>query len=312
MIRHLRHDLGPTVSAYLDNALCEDIALNADGRLWVKLLRQPWTAVGMMTPDEALKVASALARLKGDVINSANPVLETVLPGDGSRIEVVVPPMSSSPIFSIRTRAKQIYSLDQYVQDGILSDLHAALIKGAIASSKTILVSGATGSGKTTFLNACLKELARIGDSIRVGLLEDTPELQYPGTHCVQLLSPLAPEGLMDSMLRTLQVALRLRLDRIIVGEVRDRAALTMLKAYNTGSPGGLTTIHANSAKAALLRLESLVHEAIPNYKAEDLIREAIQIVVHIDGPTPHSNRKVREVCGMNFEAKGGYKLVAL
>jgi type IV secretion system protein VirB11 len=305
----LRQDLGPTVSAYLDNATCEDIVLNSDGRLWVKQLGAPWTVVGMLEYGDALRIAGGLARLKGAAINSDNPVLETVLPTDGSRIEVVVPPMSRSPIFSIRTRAKQIYSLDDYVSAEILSEHHAQAIRQAILSAKTILVSGATGSGKTTFLNACLRVLAGIRPSLRVGIIEDTPELQYTGEHAEHLLAPLVTNGGPEAMLRTLQVALRLRFDRIIVGEVRDGAALTMLKAFNTGHPGGLTSIHANSANAALIRLESLVQEAVPNYKPHNLILEAIQLVVHIDRPTTSGNRKVREVCHMGLDPKGGYKL---
>ena len=292
LLEALRHDFGQAIAAYLLDEKCEDIVLNADGYLWAKRLGSRFEQIGSLTPFEAETIITTIARLKGLEVNYDHPVLETTLPMDGSRIEALLPPIVESPVFAIRSRAKQIYTLDQYVESGILSEHYAEMLKTAIVDRQTILISGSTGSGKSTLLNGALDYMVQAAPNDRLALIEDTPELQCSVVNHVALLSSI--KVTMDDCLRA---CMRLRPDRIIVGEVRGKETHTMLKAFNTGHPGGLATVHSNDALASLVRLESLVAEAIPGIESQRLIAEAIDLVVHINGPRGVSvGRKVNQL----------------
>lgn len=306
LLRALEEDLGPVVQRYMSDPACEDIALNENGIIHVKRMGEGWQSVGTMSENKALGVFSSLALFNGVPTDSAWPVLETVLPS-GNRIEAVLPPITRAPVFSIRLRAHRIYTLADYVRDCIAHINQVRVLRKAVEQGGTILVSGAPGSGKTTLLNALLNELAQLKPHPRVGIVEDAPELQFSGENFVSFLSPLGE----NRMLRCLQIALRFRFDRLVVGEVRDGAALVMLKAFNTGHPGGLCTLHANDAYSALDRLSSLVQEAAPGYDSGALIAQAIQYVVHIDGRGP-SGRTIREVVHLEgIKSTGGWQLCA-
>jgi type IV secretion system protein VirB11 len=161
-------------------------------------------------------------------------------------------------VFTIRKRASVVFTLTDYIAAGILSVAAADLIRRAVAEHQNILVAGGTGSGKTTLVNAILAEPSLRGD--RLVIIEDTKELQCPAEDKVELLTKSTePRVTMTDLLR---MTLRLRPDRIIIGEVRGPEALAMLKAWNTGHPGGVATIHANSAADAMRRIEDLVGEA--------------------------------------------------
>jgi type IV secretion system protein VirB11 len=199
------------------------------------------------------------------------------LPETGERFEGILPPVSAAPCFSIRKPAAKIYTLADYVADRILSQSLADSLRQAVTERRNILVAGGTSSGKTTLANALLAEVAKRDE--RVILIEDTRELQCAAADCVALRTrhgtvPLA------ALVRS---TLRLRPDRIIVGEVRGAEALDMLKAWNTGHPGGIATVHANSARAALYRIEQLVQETVTTVPRR-LIAEAIDLVVFIQG----------------------------
>lgn len=289
----LREDLGKVITQWLEEPTCEDIVLNPDGRILVKCLHRDWQHVGDMNAEDAESVIVSIAAMRGIELPHDRPILETVIPFNGSRFEGVLAPVSDPPVFSIRKRAKTIYTLADYVRDEIATQAEAAQLKRAVQERKTILVSGATGSGKTTLLNALVHELP---EDDRILILEETPELQCSVKNCVPLLAHEPHITLANLLCATL----RMRPSRIVVGEVRGGEALAMLKAFNTGHPGGLSTIHANDAEAALLRLNSLVREAIPNYDATDLIRESIQMVVQIDGPKLGVGRRISYIFTLN------------
>jgi type IV secretion system protein TrbB len=217
-----------------------------------------------------------------------------VLPRSGERFQGVLPPLAERPAFTIRKRASVVFTLDDYVSKGILSAEGAAVIRRAVTDRKNILVAGGTGSGKTTLVNAILAEPAFRSD--RVVIIEDTKELQCPAEDKVELLTKsIEPRVTMTDLLR---MTLRLRPDRIIIGEVRGGEALAMLKAWNTGHPGGVATLHANSAADALQRMEDLVGEAthvIPRRS----IASAVNLIVFIERTTRLPGRRVTEFCAV-------------
>jgi len=245
----LIRELGPLVSSCLQDHGTEDILLNPDGQLWVKRTHEDFRVVGKMPPAQALSAFGTIAAIRDTVINHENPILETELPTDGSRFEGLIPPVVRHPVFAIRQRPHCVFTLNEYEIDGILTDKsdalnlqrrrdyflesvrgkrHLEVIRAAIEQRKNILVAGSTGSGKTTFINAVLDELAWISPNDRVLIIEDTPELQCNVKNSVALLAV----GRV-SMLDCLRACMRLKPTRIVVGEVRGAEALSMLKAVS-------------------------------------------------------------------------------
>jgi len=308
----LKRELGETVLDLLSHDRTEDIVLNPDSTLWVKQMGQGFQQVGAMPPAQAASALNTIAAWKGTVMNHEHPIIETELPLDGSRFEGIISPIVRHPVFAIRLRPKKIFSLSEYEQAGILTfkddplnhfrkrdsfidDIrglsHAEIIRAAVARKKNILTVGATGSGKTTFVNAVLDVIAQVAPHDRVVSIEDTTELQCSVRNHVDLLAVGSV-----SMLDCLRACMRLKPTRIVVGEVRGAEAHTMLKAWNTGHPGGAATVHANDALSGLIRLESLVAEAT-SAPQQTLIAEAVDLVVFVDQePDLIAGRKVREV----------------
>lgn len=321
----LKRELGETVLELLADDRAEDIVLNPDSTLWVKRMGGGFQRVGEMPPAQAASALNTIAAWKGTVLNHERPVLETELPLDGSRFEGIVSPVVRRPVFAIRLRPKRIYSLAEYEQSGILTCKgdarnrlrrrdafaeevrglnHAEIIRAAVAGKRNILTVGATGSGKTTFVNAILDVLAQVAPDDRVISIEDTTELQCTVRNHVDLLAV----GHV-SMLDCLRACMRLKPTRIVVGEVRGAEAHTMLKAWNTGHPGGAATVHANDALGGLFRLESLVAEAT-SAPQQALIAEAVDVVVFVDQePELPAGRKVREVALVNGYRDGRYEI---
>ena len=311
----LKRELGELVLTALQDPRTEDVLLNEDGALWVKAQGTGFQRVGTMRASQALSAIGTVAAWRGTVVNHDKPILETELPIDGSRFEAVVPPVVTSPVFAIRVRPKQIFTLEQYRQSGILTTRadplnatrrsattfvdevraqkldHTDIIRAAIAGKKNILIVGSTGSGKTTLVNACLHCISEVAPQDRVLIIEDTVELQCQQQNHVQLRAFGAV-----TMLDCLRACMRLKPIRIVVGEVRGAEALTLLKSWNTGHPGGVATVHANDALAGIRRMEALVGEATPAPQ-QHLIAEALDLVVFIDEETEvQAGRKVREV----------------
>jgi P-type conjugative transfer ATPase TrbB len=272
----LRRELGPTICALLIEPDVVEIMLNADGRLWVERLGHEMECFGEMPPHQAEAMMATIASTLKTTLTRENPVLECELPLDGSRFEGLIPPVVSAPVFAIRRKALSIYTLDRYVQDAIMSPAQRACICAAVDAHENILVVGGTGSGKTTLTNAIIDYMANAWPSERLVIIEDTAEIQSRSKNSVILRATDTVD-----MLRLLKATMRLRPTRILVGEVRGAEALSLIKAWNTGHPGGVATIHANSAQAALTRLESLVAEAT-HAPMHNVIAEAVNVIVSI------------------------------
>jgi P-type conjugative transfer ATPase TrbB len=286
-IAKLRRELGPTILDALDDPLVVEVMLNPDGKIWIDKIGQEMTEIGTMDPVTADSLISTLATLSRKQITEANPAIHTSLPLRGERFAGLMPPAVESVTFAIRKKAAKIFTLDEYVERGIMTRDIADEIREATISHKNILVAGGTGSGKSTLTNAILHALAEaIGNSERILIIEDVAELQCAVPNTVFLRSTefrTQNELLFDAM--------RLRPDRIMLGEVRDKAAHTLLKAWNTGHPGGICTIHADTAESTLERLDDLCMEAgVPSQMAA--IRRAIHMVVYIE-KDPDGTRRV-------------------
>ena len=242
-------------------------------------------------------------------VHAGAPIVSGDLPPRGAalvgeRFEGVLPPVSAAPCFSIRKPASRIHTLDDYVAAGVLAPVQADILRAAVAERLNILIAGATSAGKTTLANALLAEVARQDE--RVVILQDVPELQCAASDCVTLRTRPGVVSMADLVRSTL----RLRPDRIVVGEVRGGEALDLLKAWNTGHPGGLSTVHANSARSALYRLEQLVQECVVSVPRR-LIAEAIDLVVFIRGRG--TGRRVETLARVTgLDSTGDYLVVDL
>jgi type IV secretion system protein TrbB len=285
---------------YLKDRSATELIRNADGRLWVERVGVGMVPVGEMSDHAALALLGTIAMTLGTVINKDNPILEGELILDGSRVAGIIPPIVPSPVFTIRKRAVQVFTLRDYVDQGIMTEVERAAIVKAIRARKNILIVGGTGSGKTTLGNAVLAEISKIHPHHRLIILEDTSELQCRAENFVAFRAN--DQISMNKLLRT---AMRSRPDRIIVGEVRGGEALTLLKSWNTGHPGGFATVHANNALAGLIRLEQLIAEATETPMSA-LIGEAVDVVISIEF-SQEGGRKVREVVEIVAYKNGEY-----
>ena len=272
----LSRDFGEQVMAALQEPSVIEILLNADGTLWLEKLGEAMTEVGHLDATSAAAAIQTAATLAGQPGSSLSPIVQCVLPFRGERFEGLLPPVVARPVFSIRKPALQVFTLEDLTRQGVLSAAQTRCLVQAIFQRRNIVVSGGVSTGKTTFCNALVAEVAQTTPEHRLILIEDTPELQCAAPNHVALCS-----GEVADMGALLRATLRLRPDRILVGEVRGGEALTLLKAWNTGHPGGLTTVHANSPKAALSRLEQLASEAASG-PHRDLIVEAVDLVVQL------------------------------
>lgn len=261
-VEALRLAMSVTIRNALIDPMVVEVMVNSDGKIWLDRIGEGRINTGeTLTPDQAETVIRVIANHIKEVATAANPMISGVLPETGERFQGMLPPLVKAPSFTIRKRPEIIYTLDDYVDRGIMTDGQADALRQAVAQRANILIAGGTGSGKTTLANAILIDPAFKSD--RVVLIEDTPELQCSADDRLELLTKrtVPPVTIQDLVKATL----RLRPDRIIIGEVRDGAALDMLEAWNTGHPGGLCTLHANSATDALNRIEdlaALMHQA--------------------------------------------------
>jgi type IV secretion system protein VirB11 len=274
----LRTAFGPTIAAALADPTVLEVMVNPDGRLWIDRATSGRADSGqrMGAAETERIIRLVAAHVRREVTDKA-PIVSAELPDTGERFEGVMPPVAPAPCFAIRKPADVPYRLADYVTARILTPPQAHVLAAAVREKRNIVVAGGTSSGKTTLVNALLAEVASLDE--RVVILEDTRELRCAAQDVVALRTKPGVATLADLVRSTL----RLRPDRIIVGEVRGGEALDMLKAWNTGHPGGLTTVHANSAPAALTRLEQLVQEAVVSVPRA-LIAEAIDLVVFIKG----------------------------
>jgi type IV secretion system protein VirB11 len=281
--------LGPSIATILAAADTIEVIVNPDGRVWAERVGRGREFAGFrLEPTETERAIRLIATLTGAEVTRDRPIVSAELPPRGERFEGLLPPVVRAPCFAIRKPASHIISLDDYVASGVINDAQRLELKRAITDHANIIVAGGTGSGKTTLANALLAEIAALDE--RVVILEDTRELQCAAEDVVALRTQPGSVTLSDLVRSTL----RLRPDRIIVGEVRGPEALDLLKAWNTGHPGGIATLHANSARAALARLEQLAMEASTSPPTA-LIAEAVDLVVFIERGGP-AGRRISEI----------------
>jgi type IV secretion system protein VirB11 len=301
----LCRELGPSTLTALSDPDVTEVMCNPDGSLWTEShsagMRQ---TADRLSATQIESLIGTVAALLGTVAHGRAPIVEGELPITGYRFEGILPPVSTAPTFVIRKSASQLYTLDDYAKSGVITVAQLEVFRDAVRGRRNILIAGGTASGKTTLANALMREIVDAGDPAeRIVILEDTRELQCEARNAVQLHT-----GEVADLTRLVRVTMRLRPDRIIVGEVRGAEALALLKAWNTGHPGGITTVHANSAAAALLRLESLVQEAgVPPQPR--LVAETVDLVAFIVR-TPEG-RRIKELARVSaYDAnRGGYVL---
>ncbi len=287
----LNHALGSIIADALARPDVVEIMANPDGGLWVDIIGQGRQRMGSIDSSSAETVIRLLAAHAGENANPESPAIAGILPTTGERFQGLLPPLVDRPTFTIRKRPTRIFTLNDYVASGVLSADGAKSIRHAIVQRQNILVAGGTGSGKTTLVNAILHEPEF--QMQRVVLIEDTRELQCSAPDRVELLTKnTEPKVTMNDLLR---MTLRLRPDRIVIGEVRGGEALAMLKAWNTGHSGGVATIHANSAQDALHRLEDLIGEVSQTIPYRS-IASAINLVVFIERIASAPGRTVSQI----------------
>lgn len=301
LVRKLQEALGDQLCVALDDSTVVEIMLNPDGKLFIERLGHGVAPAGEMSSAAAEMVIGTVAHALQSEVDTEQPIISGELPIGGHRFEGLLPPVVAKPAFTIRRRASRLIPLDDYVRSAVMTEHQASTIRSAISSRLNIIISGGTGSGKTTLANAVIDEIVKSAPEDRLVILEDTAEIQCAAENAVLLHTSDTVD-----MARLLKSTMRLRPDRIVVGEVRDGAALTLLKAWNTGHPGGVATIHSNTAMSALRRLEQLTAEA-SQQPMHEVIGEAVDLVVSIER-TPRG-RRVRDVIQVERFAGGQYEI---
>ncbi len=272
----LKTAMGSTIASALADPVVIEIMLNPDGQLWLERHGKGRVNSGVtMKSSQAERVIRLVGSHIGQDVTRDYPIVSAELPIGGERFEGVLPPVAIAPSFTIRKPASVVFTLKDYVASGIMTSVQAQILRECVQTRKSLLIVGGTGTGKTTLANALLHEVALTGD--RVVILEDTRELQCDAPDKIALRTQAGSVSMADLVRSTL----RLRPDRIVVGEVRGGEALDLLKAWNTGHPGGIATVHANSAADGLSRLEQLISEKSARVP-RSLIAMAVDVVIGI------------------------------
>ncbi len=257
-----------------NNPMVTDIEVNPTGLIFTHYLDGTSQQLDTTINGKSISaVAALLASKTQNDVNSSSPSVAAVWPNPPMRIHIILPPAVSAPSMVIRRFSPIVYPLSHYIENGTCTENQANLMKTLIKERKNIVVSGETGSGKTTLINSLLKEIP-ITD--RLYIIEDTKELKCEAPNSVPVLT-----GEDYTARAAIKDALRFRPDRIIVGEVRDGAALDLLEAWNTGHPGGLCSIHANSPATVKQRLRSLIQQVSVSPQ-DNLIDITLDVVIQI------------------------------
>lgn len=289
----LRAHMGQLVNSALEDPMTCEVMLNPDGRIWQERFGEPMKCIGTMRSGDAEVAFRTLASLLGKTLSYDQPQLDGEYPG-GFRFSGALPPIVSAPAFTIRKPASRVFTLDEYVEAGILTEHQKDALCMAVSEHQSLLVVGGTGSGKTTLANALIAEMVRQFPDERHVIIEDTREIQCTAQNAVFFHTTNDV-----SMTKCLKQTLRFRPTRIHVGEVRDEAALDLLDAWNTGHSGGISTVHANSALQGLSRVRGLVSRSPSAPRCvEEVIGEAVQVLVFIER-TP-SGRRIREILAVD------------
>lgn len=285
------------IKDYLHDTSVQEIMVNHTGNIVIEQSNRLCKTSNHLSPSQIETLIRVIASGNGICVSEQNPSFSSKIEGINCRFQGLLPPASTTPIFCIRKQYKHVDTLVDLHNKKMICKKGVALLKQAVFNKKNILVSGGTGSGKTTLLNAILHEVIDMGD--RIIVIEDTPELQISENNNVRLLV-----GPHYNYTKAIFDVLRMRPDRIVVGELRNGAALDLLKAWNTGHGGGFSTIHANSANASLTRLIQLIEEVSVNLPW-GFVAEAIDLCVFVS--RMNDIRKVTSICEVidyNFENK--------
>ncbi len=301
LLSKLQNALGDHLCVALDDPSVVEIMLNPNGKLFIERLGHGITTAGELSRSAAEAVIGTVAHVLNCEVDDERPIVTGELPIGGHRFEGLLPPVVSGPSFTIRRRASRLIPLDEFVTSKVMTTTQVEVIRSAVAAKLNIVISGGTGSGKTTLANAIVAEIVAQAPEDRLIILEDTAEIQCAAENAVCLHTSDAVD-----MSRLLKSTMRLRPDRIIVGEVRDGAALTLLKAWNTGHPGGVATIHSNTARSALQRFEQLTAE-VSQQPMQAVIGDAVDLIISIER-TP-KGRRVPEILHVERFAGGQYQI---
>jgi type IV secretion system protein VirB11 len=299
----IQNDLGEEfLFAFNDQKTCE-LMLNPDGNLWVERFGSTPEIIAQIAPYNALCAMRAVAHCLGKELTVEHPLLEGEFPLDGSRFAGQIPPIVSSPTFSIRKPASAVFTLAQYVESGIMSEIQKEVICSMVENHQNILVIGGTSSGKTTLTNAIIHQIVAYNPNERIIIIEDTGEIQCTAVNAIKFHTSVEADVTMTHLLKT---SLRMRPDRILVGEVRDHAALDLLDAWNTGHEGGVATLHANDAFSGLARVRSLVsRNPYAPKDIDEVIGNVIHCIIHIAKTS--EGRRVKDILGVSGHVGGKY-----
>jgi len=295
LLESISLNLGGLVTDALNDPDVIEIMLNPDGCLWVEKFGQPMTEVGFISSIQAEAALCLIASAQKATLSREFPILEGLVPLDNSRIEGLLSPIVAGVAFAIRKKASKIFTFEEYVIAGILAPEARIILEELVIKRRNLLVAGCAGAGKSTFINAVIEAIARLTPMDRLIIIEDVGEIQSSSRNRVELCTT----DFVD-MERLLKVTLRLRPDRIIVGEVRDVAALALLKSWNTGHSGGMATLHANNATEAMIRLEELIAEG--NFMPQkSVLARAINFIVFIN-KDERGIRRVTEIVRVGYD----------
>ena len=289
-IEMIKKTLGTLFLSSLENPNIIEIMYNPDGSLWVDELGKGMSKVGTINPYNVSVAVNIIASMLKITASKQTPIIEGEFPLDNSRFAAQLPPVVSAPTFALRKKASLVFTLENYVEKEMMTEHQKEIIKNSIAEHKNIIIVGGTSSGKTTLTNACIDYMSKIADTERIVIIEDTGEIQCNADNVVPFHT-----SVYTSITDLLKTTLRMRPDRIIIGEVRDHTALDLLDAWSTGHPGGICTIHANNSIQALDRIEGLVsrHPYSPDDK-KSVIGNAVDLIINIR--KTGTARKVEEI----------------
>jgi len=281
---------------FFETKTITDIYIYSKGNVYVSDFEKGvYNTDVVLSPAERMRIINSLASVSETPIDKwARPTLESIIPLYNVRTTAIVPPWTTSPEITFRRPAEKIFTFEEYLQEGRISQELLDKIVSHIEQRSNIVISGSTGSGKTTFTNACIEKMVEFTPNERIYIVEDTPELQCRSPYKTQLYIRK------DQAVAAIQTALRWTPKRIIFGELRSgEIALELLEAWNTGHPGNITTIHANSAASTIPRIEGLLRQVIKGQLPP--LADSIQLIVHLAnrpgfGPLVDEALTVREI----------------
>ena len=277
-----------------------ELYTNNDRKIWVDTLSKGRYFTGRyMDASDSMRIIQSVADYTDKIVDKMNPIISAELPETGSRFQGVIPPIVENPVFNIRKKGIRVFTLDDYINSGSLTEKQKEVIIQAVNERKNILIVGGTSSGKTTFANAVINEIAKTGD--RLIIMEDTREIQSVAEDTLRMVT-----SEFANMLTLFQSSMRQRPDRLIAGEVRGAEALNMLIGWNSGHPGGRCTLHSDDARGGLRQLEQYVQ--IKSVSAQEkLIALAVNLIVVLK--KVNGIRKIVEITKVNGWKNGEYIL---